>query len=92
MIRLHHCHETRSMRVPWLIDELGAPFGLAVDPFNRSQHKSEYLARSPAGGVVAGCGRSTRTTGRSGFAGSLRKKGALKLFDRDDDPAWEVSA
>lgn len=53
MIRLHHCHETRSMRVLWLLNELGVPFELAVHPFDKSLRKPDYLTVSPAGRVPA---------------------------------------
>jgi glutathione S-transferase len=53
MITLHHCHQTRSMRVLWLLAELGAEFDLRVHPFDRSLRAPEFLSRSPAGRVPA---------------------------------------
>ena len=53
MIVLHHCHETRSMRVLWLLCELGVDFEVVEHPFNRSLRAPEFLARSPAGRVPA---------------------------------------
>lgn len=53
MIRLHHCHETRSMRVLWLLNELGVPFELDVHSFDKTLRKPDYLALSPAGRVPA---------------------------------------
>lgn len=53
MIRLHHCHETRSMRVLWLLNEIGQPFELLVHPFNKSLRSEDYLKLSPAGRVPA---------------------------------------
>ena len=53
MIRLHHCHETRSMRVLWLLNELGVPFELVVHPFDKSLRSKDYLNLSPAGRVPA---------------------------------------
>ena len=53
MIRLHHCHETRSMRVLWLLNEIGEPFELVVHPFDKSLRSKDYLALSPAGRVPA---------------------------------------
>ncbi|MCO6381793.1 glutathione S-transferase family protein [Oceanicola sp. 502str15] len=53
MIRLHHCHQTRSMRVLWLLNELGVDFDLVVHPFDKSLRDPSYLALNPAGRVPA---------------------------------------
>ncbi|QDC10149.1 glutathione S-transferase family protein [Oceanicola sp. D3] len=53
MIRLHHCHETRSMRVLWLLHELGVEFELVVHPFDKTLRSEDYLALNPAGRVPA---------------------------------------
>ena len=53
MIRLHHCHQTRSMRSLWLLHELGVPFDLVVHPFDKSLRSLDYLALNPAGRVPA---------------------------------------
>ena len=36
MIRLHHCHQTRSMRALWLLHEPGVTFEAAVHGFDKS--------------------------------------------------------
>lgn len=51
MIRLHHCHQTRSMRSLWLLHELGLPFELQVYPFDKSLRSTAYLALNPTGRV-----------------------------------------
>lgn len=53
MIRLHHCAETRSMRVLWMLYELGLDFELVVHSFDRSLRDPAYLALHPAGRVPA---------------------------------------
>lgn len=53
MIRLHHCHQTRSMRSLWLLHELGADFRVVVHPFDKSLRALDYLALNPAGRVPA---------------------------------------
>ncbi len=53
MIRLHHCHQTRSMRSLWLLNELGVRFDLVVHPFDKSLRALDYLALNPAGRVPA---------------------------------------
>ncbi|MFV2038179.1 MAG: glutathione S-transferase family protein [Paracoccaceae bacterium] len=53
MIRLHHCHQTRSMRALWLLNELGLEFELVVHAFDKSLRSAEFLALNPAGRVPA---------------------------------------
>lgn len=53
MITLHHCHQTRSMRILWLLHELGVGFKLEIHPFDKSLRAPDYLSRSPAGRVPA---------------------------------------
>ncbi len=51
MIRLHHCHQTRSMRVLWLLNELEVEFEVIVHPFDKALRSKEFLALNPAGRV-----------------------------------------
>ena len=51
MIRLHHCHQTRSMRSLWLLEELGIPFELKSYGFDAAIKSPEYLELNPAGRV-----------------------------------------
>jgi glutathione S-transferase len=53
MITLHHCHESRSMRTLWLLNELDVDFNLVVHPFDKTLRSPEYLALNPAGRVPA---------------------------------------
>ena len=50
-LTLHHCHETRSMRPLWLLNELGVPFDLVIHPFGRELRNPDYLQLNPAGRV-----------------------------------------
>ena len=51
MIRLHHCHGTRSTRVLWLLHELGLPFELTLWPFDRTLHGDAFGVLNPVGRV-----------------------------------------
>lgn len=51
-IRLHHCHEARSMRSLWLLNELGLDFELVVHPFD-GLRSADYLGIHPLGRVPA---------------------------------------
>ena len=53
MIRLHHVPQTRSMRVLWLLHELGVPFEVRVWPFDRTMRGPDYLALNPVGRTPA---------------------------------------
>ena len=48
-ITLHHVPQSRSMRVLWLLHELGVPFDVVVRPFDKSLRNPEFLSLSPAG-------------------------------------------
>ncbi len=52
-ITLHHCHETRSMRVLWLLNELKIDFDVAVYPFDATLRSADFLKLNPAGRVPA---------------------------------------
>lgn len=53
MIVLHHCHQTRSMRVLWCLAELEVPYQLRVRAFDHALGEAEYLTLNPAGRVPA---------------------------------------
>ena len=53
MIRLHHAHQTRSMRTLWLLNELNVPFETVIWPFGPNLRSEDYLALNPAGRVPA---------------------------------------
>ncbi|GGG61927.1 glutathione S-transferase [Salipiger pallidus] len=53
MIVLHHVPESRSMRVLWLLHELGVEFEVVPHAMDRSLRDAAYLSLSPAGRVPA---------------------------------------
>jgi len=53
MIVLHHVPQSRSMRVLWLLHELGVEFQVVEHPFDKSLRQPEFLSLSPAGRVPA---------------------------------------
>jgi glutathione S-transferase len=53
MITLYHVPQSRSMRVLWLLNELGVEFQLVSLPFDKSLLRPEFLSLSPAGRVPA---------------------------------------
>ena len=54
MIKLYHAPKTRSVRVLWLLEELGLPYDLVVMPFTQEALKSaEFLRVNPCGALPA---------------------------------------
>ncbi|WP_224823380.1 glutathione S-transferase family protein [Cognatishimia sp. MH4019] len=53
MITLHHCHQTRSMRVLWLLNELEVDFKVVIYPFDQTLKSDQYLTVHPVGRVPA---------------------------------------
>jgi glutathione S-transferase len=53
MIRLHHVAQSRSMRMLWLLHELGVPFEVQTWPFDKALRSPEFLALNPVGRVPA---------------------------------------
>lgn len=52
-ITLHHCPQSRSMRILWLLHELGVEFELIEHGFGKNLRSAEFLALSPAGRIPA---------------------------------------
>ncbi|HWP64789.1 MAG TPA: glutathione S-transferase family protein [Candidatus Limnocylindria bacterium] len=54
MLKLHHASKTRSVRVLWLLEELGVPYELNVVPFTQEFLKSPaFLRVNPCGSLPA---------------------------------------
>ena len=50
-LHLHHCHDSRSARTAWLLEELGLPYDMTVHVFGPDLQAPDYLSKSPAGRV-----------------------------------------
>jgi glutathione S-transferase len=54
VIKLYHAQKTRSVRVFWLLEELGLPYELVVVPFTQEALKSAaFLRVNPCGALPA---------------------------------------
>jgi glutathione S-transferase len=53
MITLHHCVGARSFRALWMLEELGLPYELKVQPFPPRVMAPAYLEVNPLGTVPA---------------------------------------
>jgi glutathione S-transferase len=51
MITLWHCHNARSFRPLWMLEELGLPYELKMLPFPPRMFAKEYLSVNPLGTI-----------------------------------------
>jgi len=53
-MKLYHCPNSRSVRIVWLLEELGLDYELQIMPLgDKSMREPGYLAKHPAGRVPA---------------------------------------
>jgi glutathione S-transferase len=53
MLTLYHCHNARSFRPLWTLEEMGLPYELKMLPFPPREQAPDYLAVNPLGTVPA---------------------------------------
>ena len=51
MIELYHCHDARSFRALWALEEMGLPYRLHLLPFPPRLLQPDYLDENPLGTV-----------------------------------------
>ncbi len=51
MIELYHCHDARSFRALWALEEMGLPYRLHLLPFPPRILQPEYLEQNPLGTI-----------------------------------------
>jgi glutathione S-transferase len=51
MLTLYHCHDARSFRPLWTLEEMGLPYELKMLPFPPRAAAPDYLAVNPLGTV-----------------------------------------
>jgi glutathione S-transferase len=62
MITLYHCHDARSFRPLWALEEIGLPYKLELLPFPPRFLKREYLEINPLGTIPLMIDGETRMT------------------------------
>jgi glutathione S-transferase len=62
MITLYHCHDARSFRPLWALEELELPYDLRMLPFPPRVLKKEYLQENPLGTIPLLVDGETRMT------------------------------
>ncbi|MGG7567789.1 glutathione S-transferase family protein [Rhodovulum sp. DZ06] len=61
-ITLWHCHDARSFRALWALEELGLDYDLKMLPFPPRAHGKEYFAENPLGTIPLLVDGETRMT------------------------------
>jgi glutathione S-transferase len=51
MIELYHCHNARSFRALWALEEIGLTYRLHMLPFPPRIYQPEYLDQNPLGTI-----------------------------------------
>lgn len=51
MIELYHCHDARSFRALWALEEMGLPYHLHLLPFPPRMLQPDYLEQNPLGTI-----------------------------------------
>jgi glutathione S-transferase len=88
-MKLYHCHDARSLRPLWTLEELGIPYELDVLPFPPRFFRKEYLAVNPLGTVPFFEDGETRMTESSAICQYLVERyGSGSLALRPDDPEY----
>lgn len=89
MIVLYHCHDARSFRPLWALEELGLEYDLRMLPFPPRWQAREYLDVNPLGTVPLLLDGQARMTESAAILEYLAVRyGAGTLAVAPDDPAW----
>jgi glutathione S-transferase len=87
MATLYHARNTRSMRVLWVLEELGAKAEVKSLPFPPSKHQPDYLAVNPTGTVPTLVDGFVRLTESMAICEYLATKHGSRLLVEPGDPA-----
>jgi glutathione S-transferase len=89
MIELYHCHNARSFRALWALEELGLPYKLHMLPFPPRVRVPEYLEQNPLGTIPLLVDGATRMTESSAIPQYLATRyGPTPLALTPDEPDY----
>lgn len=89
MIELWHCHDARSFRPLWALEELGLDYKLHLLPFPPRVREKAYLEINPLGTIPAMKDGDTFMTESAGITQYLvTRHGPSDLAVAVDDPAY----
>ena len=87
MTTVYHAKNTRSMRVLWVLEELGVKAEIRSLPFPPSKLQPDYLTVNPTGTVPTLVDGSVRLTESMAICEYLAAKHESSLLVGSDDPA-----
>ncbi len=88
-LTLYHCHNARSFRALWGLEELGLTYELVMLPFPPRVHARDYLKINPLGTIPYFIDGETRMTESAAIAEYLAAKyGGGRLAVAQDEPAF----
>lgn len=89
-LTLYHCHNARSFRALWTLEELGLSYDLKMLPFPPRAHAREYLRENPLGTIPLLIDGETRMTESAAIAEylSIKYGGDSGLAVGPDEPGF----
>lgn len=88
MVTLYHCHDARSFRALWALEELGVPYELKLLPFPPRLLSPSYLEINPLGTIPFFVDGQTQMTESAAIVQYLATKHGGPLAVAPDDPAY----
>ncbi|WP_158971243.1 glutathione S-transferase family protein [Chachezhania sediminis] len=88
MLELWHCHDARSFRALWALEELGLTYRLHMLPFPPRAFRKDYLAENPLGTIpllVDGATRMTESAAIPHYLSTVHGSGRLARAPGDLD-------
>jgi len=88
-MKLYHCHNARSLRPVWTLEEMALPYEPVVLPFPPRVLAKDYLSENPLGTIPLLVDGDVRMTESSGICFYLTQKyGPTSLSIAQDEPDY----
>ena len=88
LITLHHLEKSQSIRILWLLEELGVPYELKLLPFPPRALSPSYLEINPLGTIPFFVDGQAQMTESAAIVQYLAVKHGGPLAVAPDDPAY----
>jgi glutathione S-transferase len=89
-MKLYHCHNARSFRVLWALEELGLDYELVMLPFPPRQLEPDYLEVNPLGTVPALVDGAVRMTESAAICHFLAERAGSPLSVGPHEEAYPL--
>lgn len=87
-MKLWHCHDARSLRPLWALEEMGREYELEILPFPPRFFQKEYLSINPLGTVPSFEDGAIQMTESTGICHYLAERYAPELSVPSDHPEY----